>query len=105
MKPVLSRDQIRSLDRHAMDACKVPSLILMENAGRGAAEVIERRLGAKKGHVVVVAGPGNNGGDGFVVARRLSLLGHDVRVVLAASSGKLGGDARANHDAWTGLGG
>src|SRR5215475_12848890 len=98
MQPVLSRDQVRSLDRHAMDACKVPSLTLMENAGRGAAEVVERRFGGKKGRVVIVAGPGNNGGDGFVVARRLALHGHDVRVLLVAPPGRLAGDALANHD-------
>src|SRR5262245_56308445 len=105
MQPVLSREQIRAVDRHAVDVCRVPSLTLMENAGRGAAEVIERRLGGKKSRVVVVAGPGNNGGDGFVVARRLALRGHDVRVFLAARKERLAGDALANHDAWAGVGG
>ncbi len=105
MKPILSRDQIRLLDRHAIDVCKVPSLVLMENAGRGAAEVIEGRLSQKPGRVVIVAGPGNNGGDGFVVARRLSLRGHDVRVFLAGTRDRLKGDALANHDAWVGVGG
>src|SRR5436305_1703898 len=104
MKPVLSREQIRLLDGHAVDVCKVQSLVLMENAGRGAADVIERRLGAK-GRAVIVAGPGNNGGDGFVVARRLSLRGHNVRALLAGTRDRLKGDALANHDAWVGVGG
>ncbi|HVW26201.1 MAG TPA: NAD(P)H-hydrate dehydratase [Polyangiaceae bacterium] len=105
MKPVLSREQIRLLDRHAIDVCKVPSLVLMENAGRGAADVIESLLTKTPSRIVVVAGPGNNGGDGFVVARRLALHGHAVRVLLAGSADRLKGDALANHDAWVGVGG
>jgi ADP-dependent NAD(P)H-hydrate dehydratase / NAD(P)H-hydrate epimerase len=110
MKPVLSREQIRELDRLAIEECNVPSLVLMENAGRGAAERIEAEL-LKQGDpgrscdVVVVCGPGNNGGDGFVVARRLRIAGWPVLVFLAAPALKLKGDARANHDAWVGLGG
>lgn len=106
MIPVLSRDQMRALDRHAIDKCSVPSLVLMENAGRGAAQVIERELArGGGGRVVVVCGAGNNGGDGFVVARRLLALGIDVRVFLTTEKAKLHGDARANHDAWCGIGG
>jgi NAD(P)H-hydrate epimerase len=105
MKPVLSREQIRLVDRHAIDVCKVPSLVLMENAGRGAADVIERGLGKTSARVLVVAGPGNNGGDGFVVARRLLLRGHRVKVLLAGARDRLKGDALANHDAWVGVGG
>lgn len=107
MIPVLSRDQIRALDACAADECHVPGTILMENAGRGAAEAIERLLeqSGVRGHVLVLCGPGNNGGDGFVVARRLVVRGHRVRVVLTAQAERLKGDARTNHDAWTGLGG
>jgi hydroxyethylthiazole kinase-like uncharacterized protein yjeF len=105
MQSVLSREQVRAVDRHAIDVCRVPSLTLMENAGRGAAEVVERRLGSNPGRVVVVAGPGNNGGDGFVVARRLALHGREARVLLAARRERLTGDALANHDAWVGVGG
>jgi NAD(P)H-hydrate epimerase len=106
MKPILSREQIRNIDRHAIDVCRVPSLVLMENAGRGAAEVVEARLGKKKpARVAVVAGPGNNGGDGFVVARRLLLRGHSARVLFCGKQEKLAGDALANHDAWVGVGG
>jgi ADP-dependent NAD(P)H-hydrate dehydratase / NAD(P)H-hydrate epimerase len=106
MIPVLSREQIRALDRHAIEKCSVPSLVLMENAGRGAAEAIARELaGAGSSRLLVVCGGGNNGGDGFVVARRLLASGRDVRVFLVASKQKLSGDARANHDAWCGIGG
>jgi NAD(P)H-hydrate epimerase len=110
MKPILSREQIRELDRLAIEESKVPSLVLMENAGRGAAEAIRAELlsqaaAACTRDVVIVCGSGNNGGDGFVVARRLRNAGLSVLVFLAASALKLKGDARANHDAWVGLGG
>jgi ADP-dependent NAD(P)H-hydrate dehydratase / NAD(P)H-hydrate epimerase len=110
MKPILSREQIRELDRLAIEECKVPSLVLMENAGRGAAEAIRAEFlresePARAKDVVIVCGGGNNGGDGFVVARRLRNAGSSVLVFLAGSALKLKGDARANHDAWVGLGG
>ncbi len=107
MIPVLSRDQIRALDACAAGECNVPGVTLMENAGRGAAEVIDRLLkeSGAQGHVLVLCGPGNNGGDGFVVARRLLLAGRDVRVVLTVAAERLTGDARTNHDAWVGVGG
>ncbi len=111
MIPVLSREKMRAFDRRAIEDCRVPSLILMENAGRGAAEVIEsllaeRRAGGIVGaQVVVLCGPGNNGGDGFVVARRLLGRGARVLTFLTTTADRLQGDARLNHDAWRGLGG
>jgi hydroxyethylthiazole kinase-like uncharacterized protein yjeF len=105
VKPVLSRDQIRAVDQYAIGTLHVPGVVLMENAGRGAAELIERRLRERPGSVVCVCGPGNNGGDGFVVARRLAVRGHRVSVFLAASEARLSGDARTNYDAWLGVGG
>ena len=105
MIPVLSREQMREFDRHAIEVCRVPSLVLMENAGRNAATILLRALGDRPGRVVIVAGPGNNGGDGFVVARRVLTLGHDAEVFLLGDPERLKGDARANHDAWRGLGG
>jgi NAD(P)H-hydrate epimerase len=102
--PILSRVEMRELDRVAIDEGHVPSLVLMENAGRGAAELVAREFsGAKR--VVVVAGAGNNGGDGFVVGRRLLAGGFDVRVVLVADAARLRGDALENHKAYIGLGG
>ena len=82
MLPVLSREQVRAFDRHAIESCGVPSLVLMENAGRGATEHVLRRLAAHPGAVLVVCGPGNNGGDGFVVARRLLALGQKFLVIV-----------------------
>ncbi|WP_437938493.1 NAD(P)H-hydrate dehydratase [Sorangium sp. So ce341] len=187
MIPVLSRAQMRAFDKHAIHHCHVPGVVLMENAGRGAADVISAIIEARSaapsgaaalpGHaarpapahlaapakalwpatlasgggpragsvppppngrrdaddaraarvrafpvrhvpspgqpatyplharVVVVCGAGNNGGDGFVVARHLLARGAEVQVFLAASSEKVTGDSRINHDAYVDLGG
>jgi NAD(P)H-hydrate epimerase len=108
MIPVLSRAQMRAFDKHAIEACKVPSIVLMENAGRGAADVIERDVlgGRADGkRVVVVCGTGNNGGDGFVVGRHLIARGARVEAWLAGEPTKMTGDCRANYDAFVGLGG
>lgn len=80
----------------------------MENAGRGATDVLERRLlgGSARGkRVVVVCGTGNNGGDGFVIARHLSIRGAEVTCVLVGQASALTDDARKNHEAWVGIGG
>ncbi len=107
MIPVLSREQIRAFDADAI-ARKVPSLVLMENAGRNACDVLEREMlgGAAHGkRVIVLCGTGNNGGDGFVIARHLRLRGASVVVQLAGARDKLSADAKTNADAWVGLGG
>ncbi|HLK40763.1 MAG TPA: NAD(P)H-hydrate epimerase, partial [Polyangiaceae bacterium] len=78
MTPVLSRAQMRAFDAHAIVACRVPGLVLMENAGRGATEVLVAELlggDARDARVAVVCGTGNNGGDGFVIARHLRVRG------------------------------
>jgi NAD(P)H-hydrate epimerase len=111
MIPVLSRAQMRAFDQHASERCHVPTLLLMENAGRGAADAIEQVLSARRpggvlgARVIVLAGSGNNGGDGLVVARRLLTRGASVKVMLAGRASGLKGDARVNADAWRGLGG
>jgi hydroxyethylthiazole kinase-like uncharacterized protein yjeF len=108
MKPVLSRAEARALDTHAIASCSVPSLVLMENAGRGAADVMERELfgGSAKGRrVVVVAGTGNNGGDGFVVARQLMTRGADVSVWRIGDPARMTSDCRSNAAAFEGIGG
>jgi ADP-dependent NAD(P)H-hydrate dehydratase / NAD(P)H-hydrate epimerase len=108
MIPVLSRAEMRKFDAHASSACQVPSLLLMENAGRGAADLIHRELELKPGsaaRVVIVCGAGNNGGDGFVVARRLLTLGVDPRVYLLVKAERLTGDALSNYRSFVGVGG
>ncbi len=104
MLPALSREQSRDFDRQAIGAWRVAGLVLMENAGRGACEVLLRHF-PEPGRVLVVCGLGNNGGDGYVVARRLLTLGHDVQVVALAGLEKLPPDARSNAESYLGLGG
>lgn len=108
MIPILSRAQMRAFDAHAIDVAKVPSIVLMENAGRGAAEVIAREIfqgGVEGRHVVIVCGTGNNGGDGFVVARHLLGKGARVDAILCGDASKMTADCRTNHDAFIGVGG
>ncbi len=104
MQPILDREQVRELDRWAVEQGRVPSLLLMENAGRGAAEAVAAEV-PPRGDVLVVCGPGNNGGDGFVLARRLMTLGRRARVVLLQEPERYAGDAKTNLEAWRALGG
>ncbi len=105
MIPVLSRAQMRAYDRFAIEQCHVPGIVLMENAGRGAADVIGRIVPVAGKRVAIVCGAGNNGGDGFVVARHLLGRGAEVAVVLAATHERVTGEARVNLDAFVDLGG
>jgi hydroxyethylthiazole kinase-like uncharacterized protein yjeF len=105
MQPVLSRRQIQELDQQLIMRAKVPGLVLMENAGRGAAAEILRHWCDQVSPALVVCGTGNNGGDGFVVARHLSAAGARVRVVAVGQAEKVSPDASAMMGAWLGTGG
>lgn len=96
---VMTRNQVREVDRRAMDEYGIPGIVLMENAGRGVADVLTR-FGIP-GPVVVCCGKGNNAGDGFVVARHLDIRGYDVRVLLWAHPRELTGDAATNFQILT----
>jgi NAD(P)H-hydrate epimerase len=99
---------MRAFDKHAIEVCHVPSLVLMENAGRGATDVLVRELldgDAANARVMIVCGTGNNGGDGLVIARHLLLRGADPTVWLCGDATKASPDARANLDGWRGVGG
>ena len=91
----LSREEVRELDRRAIEEFGVPGVVLMENAGRGAAEMLVG-LGCR-GPVVICCGKGNNGGDGFVIARHLDNSSIPVRVLLFARPDDLTGDAAVNY--------
>jgi ADP-dependent NAD(P)H-hydrate dehydratase / NAD(P)H-hydrate epimerase len=91
---VLTAAQMRAADHAAAERLGLPSLLLMENAGRGVAEIVRARLGADgRGWIAIVCGAGSNGGDGFVIARHLASHGVSVRVLLAAPRARIAGDA------------
>ncbi|MCG8650049.1 MAG: NAD(P)H-hydrate epimerase [Pirellulales bacterium] len=92
--PPLSRDQVRGVDQTAMTEYGISGLVLMENAGRGAAEIIARI--SPPGQVAILCGRGNNGGDGYVIARHLQLLGRDVKIISLVKLETLSGDAAEN---------
>ena len=93
----LSCDQVRGIDRCAIEMVGVPGVVLMENAGRGAADAIEAFAGeAAHGTVAVVAGTGNNGGDGFVIARHLAMRGAKVVTLITGPEEKITPDAAVN---------
>jgi len=99
--PLMSCSTVRALDARLV-ARGVASVLLMENAGRGAAECIAARMrSAGLRHVVVLVGPGNNGGDGLVVARHLDALvpGATVQVGYLADPAAMKGDAAVMRDA------
>lgn len=99
MKPPkpLTRQQIRQIDRSAIEQYGIPGVVLMENAGRGTAQhVIEMLDDVEDKHVTVACGGGNNGGDGFVIARHLHNAGAGVTVLVAAEPDRLAGDAATN---------
>ncbi len=94
MSLVLSAAQMRAVDAAAIGVLGVPGLVLMENAGRGVADIVARALPAlRAAHIAVVCGAGQNGGDGFVVARHLANRGAYVHVYLALPREKISGDA------------
>ena len=83
MSFTLTRAQVRDLDRRAIEEYGLPGIVLMENAGRGCAELL-MRLNPEKKPTVILCGPGNNGGDGFVMARHLDNAGWPARVYAVA---------------------
>lgn len=90
--PVLSAEQMRALDQATIEQDGVPSMVLMERAGQGAANAILARYPHAK-RVAIVCGKGNNGGDGLVVARHLHEVGLEVQAQLAFSESEMKGDA------------
>lgn len=94
---VLNAAQMREADRRTIEEIGLPSIILMENAGREVVSVMESAFShLPESRVTVLAGRGNNGGDGFVVARHLAARGVDVRVCLVGQPADVRGDARVN---------
>src|SRR3954469_7833773 len=94
---VLNTQQMREADRRTIDEVGIPSIVLMENAGRQPVAAMEAAFEDLAGtHVGVMCGRGNNGGDGFVVARTLIQRGVEISVFLLGSVADVRGDARTN---------
>ena len=96
---VATAEEMQELDRKAIETYRIPGIVLMENAGRGAAEVIAKIFpDLHKKKIAIIAGKGNNGGDGFVIARYLLNNGIPVRVYLLTDPKGLRGDAETNFN-------
>ncbi len=124
MSELLTAAQMRAIEQAAIESGEVTGLELMERAGQGVVEAIfeewpelgagdkeaggqppdPRSILGQKKRAVVLCGPGNNGGDGFVVARLLQARGWDVEVFLYGDAKKLPPDARVNYERWCNLG-
>ena len=96
---ILTAAQMREADRRTIEDIGIPSLVLMENAGRQVVAALEAAYeGRLDGRVAVLCGRGNNGGDGFVVARTLIQRGIDTAVFVIGTVADVRGDARTNLD-------
>jgi len=95
---VLTRQQSRDFDAWAINKMGVPGAVLMENAGGNCAEIIIKELKKTGGSkVCIFCGAGNNGGDGFVIARHLINEGLKVKIALCGKESKIKGDAEINY--------
>jgi NAD(P)H-hydrate epimerase len=96
---VMSRQEVRRFDSQAINELGIPGVVLMENAGRSCAELIKEKLsGIDRPKVCIFCGTGNNGGDGYVIARHLLNSRFKVTVVICGDREKIKGDARINLD-------
>jgi NAD(P)H-hydrate epimerase len=92
---VMSRQEVRAFDKWAVEQMHIPGAVLMENAGRGGAEcLLEQMKNPSSAKVVLFCGSGNNGGDGFVIARHLANAGLRPAIVLCGRRERIGADAR-----------
>src|SRR5258707_5259152 len=96
---ILNAAQMREADRFTIEEIGIPSLVLMEDVGRQVVAAMEAAYESRlNGRVAVLCGRGNNGGDGFVVARTLMQRGIDASVFVIGPLGEVRGDAKINLD-------
>jgi hydroxyethylthiazole kinase-like uncharacterized protein yjeF len=94
---VMTRDEVRAFDAWAIQTIGIPGVVLMENAGRSCAElVVDKLKSAAEPKVCIFCGTGNNGGDGYVIARHLINHGIKVTVAICGDRNKIKGDAKVN---------
>lgn len=103
---VLTTSQMQELDRQTIEEIGIPGVVLMENAGRGMTDHLLRKFShLKPGPALILAGKGNNGGDGYVIAHHLMEAKWQVRTVVLAERSSIRGDARINLDVLEACGG
>ena len=96
---LMTKEQVRAVDSWAINTLGIPGVVLMENAGRSCAELIKEKLKSiTRPKVCIFCGTGNNGGDGYVIARHLFNSGFKVIVVICDDRKKVKGDAKINLD-------
>ena len=96
---LVTAKEMQEIDRQAIESFGIPGAVLMENAAKGAVQTLLSRIDSKNKNIkkiAVLAGPGNNGGDGLVMARYLLEKGFTINVFLFSSKEKLKGNAAAN---------
>ncbi len=94
---ILTREQVRNCDKVSIEKYAIPGIVLMENAGIAASNIAETMLIDNSGNsVCIISGPGNNGGDGFVVARHLAGRGMHINIFAVSNTEKYKGDALTN---------
>ena len=97
MKWIVPIENMREADRYCMEKLQMPGIILMETAARSVVDQMVKTC--RKNHkILVICGTGNNGGDGFAIARMLKIKGYSVRIFLAGNPWMLSGDAKINFD-------
>jgi NAD(P)H-hydrate epimerase len=103
---VMTRDEVRAFDARAINEFGIPGMVLMENAGRSCASLIREKLqDAGRRKVCIFCGTGNNGGDGYVVARHLINDRFEVATAVCGEPDKIKGDARINLNILERMGG
>ncbi|MBI3195743.1 MAG: NAD(P)H-hydrate dehydratase [Ignavibacteriae bacterium] len=99
MELAVTSDEMCAFDGYAINTLKIPSLLLMENAGKSVVQKMNEHFGDLSGKLIyVLCGKGNNGGDGFVVARHLLIHGSKVVVILTCKPSELKGDPLTNFN-------
>lgn len=101
----MTRNEVRAFDAWAINELGIAGVVLMENAGRSCAELVKKELAGIDGSkVCIFCGTGNNGGDGFVIARHLLNDKIEVRIAICGDPAKIKGDAKINLDLLRNLG-
>lgn len=97
---IANQKEMQLLDRYTIENLGLPGVVLMENAGSSVVQEILLHYPKCETNILVLAGSGNNGGDGFVIARRLADLGYHVTLCLTVSTDRLKGDAKVHFDVY-----